>query len=92
MAIAIYINQPKHKTMDTITLKLSPTLYQTLQELANKTGKTPEEIATGLLEKDLQIIDDPLDEFIGAFQSNIPDWGENHDYYLGQELQEIHHE
>ncbi|MGA1622685.1 MAG: hypothetical protein ACO36E_08145 [Synechocystis sp.] len=77
--------------MDTITLKLSPTLYQILQELANKTGKTPEEIATGVLEKDLQILDDPVDEFIGAFQSDLPDWGENHDYYLGQELQENHH-
>ena len=49
--------------MNTITLKLSPTLYQTLQNLANQTGWSPEEIATGLLEKDLQIIDDPVDEF-----------------------------
>jgi hypothetical protein len=78
--------------MNTITLKLSTTLYQTLQNLATQTGRSPEEIATGLLEKDLQIIDDPVDEFIGAFQSNIPDWGENHDYYLGKQLQENHNE
>jgi predicted transcriptional regulator len=76
--------------MNTITLKLSPNLYQTLQNLAKQTGKTPEEMATELLEKDLEIIDDPVEEFIGAFQSNISDWGENHDYYLGQELKEDH--
>jgi hypothetical protein len=67
-------------------------LYQTLQNLATQTGRSPEEIATELLEKDLQMIDDPVDEFIGAFQTNIPDWGENHDYYLGQELQENHND
>ena len=78
--------------MNTITLKLSTTLYQTLQNLATQTGRSPEEIVTGLLEKDLQIIDDPVDEFIGAFQTNIPDWGENHDYYLGQQLQENHND
>jgi hypothetical protein len=72
--------------MNTITLQLSTTLYQSLQNLANQTGRSPEEIATGLLEKDLQIIDDdPVDEFIGAFQTNIPDWGQNHDYYLAQQ-------
>lgn len=59
--------------MNTITLKLSPTLYQSLQNLANQTGRSPEEIATGLLEKYLQIIDDPVDEFIGAFKTNIHD-------------------
>ncbi|MBD2654033.1 hypothetical protein H6G45_11155 [Synechocystis sp. FACHB-383] len=78
--------------MNTITLKLSSALYQTLQNLAVQTGRSPEEIATELLAKDLEIIDDPVDEFIGAFQSNIPDWGENHDYYLSQELQENHHD
>lgn len=68
--------------MNTITLKLSLTLYQSLQNLATKTGRSLEELATGLLEKDLENMNDPVDEFIGAFQSNIPDWGENHDHYL----------
>ncbi|BFM40799.1 hypothetical protein [Synechocystis sp. LKSZ1] len=78
--------------MNTINPTLSPNLYQTLQNLAKQTGKTPEEIATGLLEieKDLEILDDLVDEFIGSFQSNIADWEKNHDYYLGQELQEDH--
>jgi predicted transcriptional regulator len=43
--------------MTTITLTLSSTLYQTLQTLATQTERSPEEIATGLLEEDLQIKD-----------------------------------
>lgn len=27
--------------------------------------------------------DDPVEKFIGAFSSNIPDWADQHDKYIG---------
>jgi hypothetical protein len=33
-------------------------------------------------------IDDPVENFIGAFSSNIPDWADQHDRYLGLALME----
>ena len=32
--------------------------------------------------------DDPVEEFIGAFNSALPDWTEKHDVYLGKSLSE----
>jgi hypothetical protein len=44
-----------------------------------------------LLEQNIQgFADDPLEEFIGAIRSDIPDWGKNHDRYLGEGLLENH--
>ena len=31
---------------------------------------------------------DPLEEFIGAFKNDIPDWADQHDKHLGQSLME----
>lgn len=31
-------------------------------------------------------VDDPLEKFIGAFNSNMPGWSERHDEYLGEAL------
>ena len=46
-----------------------------------------EEIALEKLAKDEpKEIDDPLDEFVGAFRSDVPDWADNHDKYLGENL------
>jgi hypothetical protein len=33
-----------------------------------------------------QFQDDPLEKFIGAFTSNIADWTDQHDKYIGQAL------
>ncbi|OCQ93337.1 hypothetical protein BCD67_03595 [Oscillatoriales cyanobacterium USR001] len=77
--------------MNTITLQLPANIYEPLQKAAARVGRSPEELITQWLEQNLQTFaDDPLEEFIGAFRSNIPDWGENHDRYLGQELMENH--
>jgi hypothetical protein len=35
---------------------------------------------------DFLIEDDPIEEFVGAFNSEILDWTENHDIYLGKAL------
>ena len=31
---------------------------------------------------------DPLEKFIGAFDSRVPDWTERHDIYLGKNLRQ----
>ena len=81
--------------MTTITLELPQNIYDSVQEAAARAGQSPQELITQLLGQNLGqniqgFADDPLEEFIGAFRSDIPDWGENHDRYLGQELLENH--
>jgi len=31
-------------------------------------------------------VDDPFEKFIGAFNSGVPDWADNHDKYLDENL------
>ena len=72
-----------------VTLNLPEHLYSPLLERANKTGKKPEELMIEYLQTMIrETEDDPLEEFIGAFNSEIPDWTENHDLYLGKSLSE----
>lgn len=69
-------------------LTIPDDLYSPLLKKADQTGKKPED----LLMEYLQVIarekddDDPLETFIGSFNSEIPDWTENHDLYLGKNL------
>lgn len=77
--------------MTTITLELPQSIYDSVQAAALRAGQSPQELITELLGQNIQsFADDPLDEFIGAFRSDIPDWGENHDRYLGEELLKNH--
>jgi hypothetical protein len=77
--------------MTTITLELPQNIYEPLKKAAAKAGQSPQELITKLLGQTIKAFaDDPLEEFIGAFRSDIPDWSENHDRYLGQELLENH--
>ncbi|CAN1209104.1 CopG family transcriptional regulator [Tumidithrix helvetica PCC 7403] len=77
--------------MTTITLELPKNIYESLQKAAARAGQSPQELITQLLGQTMMTFaDDPVDEFIGAFRSDIPDWGENHDRYIGQELMESH--
>jgi hypothetical protein len=70
-----------------LTLEIPEKTYRTLAEKASKNGKGIEEIAVEKLSvPSPEDIPDPLDEFIGAFSSDIPDWGTNHDRYLGEAL------
>lgn len=70
-----------------ITLELPENVYRTLDEEARAKGRKVEEIALEKLENgESDETEDPLDKFIGAFRSDVPDWAENHDKYLGEEL------
>lgn len=71
----------------TLLLDLPQEVYESLVETAQKTGETLEALAVRLLTRTVQsFADDPLEPFIGAFKSDIPDWGDKHDEYLGQAL------
>lgn len=73
--------------VNTIPLQIPEDLYSLLVQAAAKTDTTPEELALQWLVAALKKAeDDPVEEFIGAFSSSVPDWVEHHDNYLGQAM------
>lgn len=76
-----------------LTLELPETVYQSLIKTATQTGQAPEILAVQWLKKITQQQEtDPLEKFIGAFNSNIPYWVDEHEKYLGQSFLDKHEE
>ena len=70
-----------------LILELSEEIYLPLIKTAQQSGYTPEQVATNWLAAvGRQTWNDPLEKFIGVFQSNIFDWADQHDSYIGQAL------
>jgi hypothetical protein len=70
-----------------LTLQIPEAVYKPLLEIAKRRGQSPEEFSLQCLMASIhQFADDPLESFIGSIQSDIPDWSENHDRYLGDNL------
>ncbi len=70
-----------------LNLEIPEEMYQPLLEIAQGRGQSPEEFALQWLMVSIQhFTDDPFEPLIGSVQSNIPDWTENHDRYLGKNL------
>lgn len=70
-----------------LLLELPEEIYQPLIKTAQQSGSTPEQVATAWLVTVIrQTWQDPVEKFIGGFQSNIFDWADQHDMYLGQDL------
>jgi hypothetical protein len=70
-----------------LTLELPENVYQLLLKTATQTGQSPEVLAVQWLKQITQQQEtDPLEKFIGAFDSNIPDWADEHDKYIGQSI------
>lgn len=68
-----------------LNITVPDTLYETLTRTARQTGQPLEAVATKWLAAAAeQFAHDPLDPFIGAFDSGGIDWADNHDHYLGQ--------
>ena len=68
----------------TFTLEIPEEVYNSLKETANQTGQPPEVLAVELLiNATKNIRDDPLEQFIGAFKSDVSNWADEHDNYLG---------
>lgn len=68
-----------------LLLNVPDQLYQILLKTAQARGETPENIAVEYLkEAQNKTKNDPLDQFIGAFNSNNSDWLDQHDEYIGK--------
>ena len=60
-----------------------------LAETAKNTGATPEQLAVDwLAAMSRHAAKDPVEKWIGALSSNISDWTDQHDKYLGENLME----
>ena len=71
----------------TLTLELPEEVYEPLVKSAEQLGKAPEQVAVQILTESVrQLEDDPIEKFIGAFDSGIPDLGTRHHEYVGQSL------
>jgi hypothetical protein len=72
-----------------VTISLPDALYETLTNTARQTGQPLETVAARWLAAAARhFAHDPLDSFIGAFDSGGIDWADNHDHYFGQPLAE----
>jgi hypothetical protein len=72
-----------------LSIRLSEAAFARLQERAAREGTTPEAVAAAELERDLPKSEtDPFMKWAGAFQSDVPDAADRHDYYIGQALAE----
>ncbi len=77
----------------TLTLQVPNDVYEPLVETAKQRGSTPEELAVEWLVTAIHnAMNDPVERFIGVFGSNISDWADQHDKYLGQALMDSLHD
>ncbi len=73
----------------TMTLNVPESVYRSLIRKAEQSGQPPEALALDLLASAVQPeASDPLEAFIGAFDSGGSDWADRHDAYLGSALQQ----
>lgn len=74
-----------------LQIMISETLYTMLTQQARQTGQSLEVLATTWLTAAAnQFAHDPLDAFLGAFDSGGCDWADNHARYLGQMSWDTH--
>lgn len=73
-----------------LVIEISEALYQPLVKAAEWRGHTPGQLATNWLIANLyQVQEDPLEQFIGMFRSDMTDWVDQHDHYLGHSLSTV---
>jgi hypothetical protein len=73
----------------TLTLDIPENVYQLLLQKAEQTGQPPEAVAVQLLTTVIQPQStDPLEQFIGAFDSHGADWADHHDANLGESIKD----
>jgi hypothetical protein len=73
----------------TLTLDVPESVYRSLIQKAGEAGQPPEVLAVKLLATATHSeAGDPLEEFIGAFNSQGIDWADHHDAHLGNALKE----
>ncbi len=68
-----------------LILSVPEDVYEPLAKSAERAGQTPEKLAVEWLAIAARsAVDDPVEEFIGAFKSNVSAWAEGDDEYIGQ--------
>ena len=68
-----------------LTLDLPAEVYASLPRVAKETSQSPDAVAAELLASvTRQVAEDPLERFIGAFDSRGSDWADRHDRHLGE--------
>ena len=73
----------------TLTLEVPEEVYDLLRKSAAHIGQVPEALAVQLLaEATRRLENDPLEAFVGALKSAVPDWADRHDQYIGKSLKE----
>jgi len=71
----------------TLRLEVPEEVYEPLVKTAQQQGQTPETLAVQWLATAVQqFAEDPIEEFIGAFESEVSDIGTRHDHYIGEHL------
>ncbi len=71
----------------TLLLEVPEEVYDSLVKNAAQKGEPPERLAVEWLAKVSRAVgDDPLEKFIGAFNSQSADWADQHDRYIGQTI------
>lgn len=67
-----------------LSIEIPDEMYEPLVQTAQKTGRTAEELATQwLLLAIHNTMTDPIEKFIGVFPTNIANWADEHDTFLG---------
>lgn len=70
-----------------LTLDVPSEIYESLRQIAEQAGQSPEVVAIKYLATVTgQVTDDPMEDFIGAWRSNGLAWPDQHDTYLGQAI------
>ncbi|PIU67126.1 MAG: hypothetical protein COS85_01935 [Armatimonadetes bacterium CG07_land_8_20_14_0_80_59_28] len=73
----------------TLTIRLREELYELLEQMGERAGKTSDELGSQWIELALErVVNDPLFKHAGSVNSGVTDWADRHDYYLGQTLKE----
>ncbi|MCI0561469.1 MAG: hypothetical protein MN733_23525 [Nitrososphaera sp.] len=76
----------------TLTLEVPEDVYESLKRTAEQIGQPPEALAVQWLTTAIRnLVNDPLEKFIGAFSSHGSDWADHHDKYLGKSVAETMH-
>jgi hypothetical protein len=71
----------------TLTLELAEDLYQALKDLAEKEGRSAEDLGAAWLAATIdRVANDPVMKLAGTLHSGVPDLAERHDDYLGNHL------
>jgi hypothetical protein len=68
----------------TLEIQIPENIYEYLIKMATVTGQSRESLVIEwLISGSHYAVMDPLDQYIGAFDSKGSDWAEQHDKYIG---------